>query len=243
MLGCTMKSFRLGLIATAFLGLATAATASCGYYHVVQPGETLADVAEQGLGSVFRFETIRKVNAPFLRESDFALEAGRLIDLPCPGTQSDVASLATTVEPKGLWNLMLHVRGMQILDIRSLKTLAGGVLPHTIAIPFEFWQAPNDSSTAGAAQHMANVIGGAGLRLDQPIAILYGNDTAMGSGEALFVSWLLKSAGAEQTAILRGGYDAWVNADLPITVNTARVAPYKAKISLSADWRRGSSTN
>lgn len=236
--GRIMKTVLSALITSGFLGLASVASA-CGHFHVVQAGETLAQVAEKNLGSVFQFGLIKEANASLIRSGDLQLEAGHLLDLPCLAPSSDVSALSTPVAPTDLWALMRNMGDVQVLDIRSLSTLAAGVLPKTVAIPYDFWQAPNDISRPGsAADHIANVIGGAGLRLDRPIAILHGEDAEVDAGRALFVSWLLKSAGAKQTAIISGGYPAWVSAGLPITVEMAGAEPYELDVTLSSNWRK-----
>ncbi len=233
-----MKLFRSAVIASAFCGLATLASANCGHYHVVQEGETLARIAEANLGSVFKVEQLADQNSKALRGFGAQIEAGMLLDLPCSDAQDIDVSLAETVGPQQLWRLIQDVPEVQVLDIRSLKALSNGVLPKTIAVPYQFWQAPKGSAGgARVEKHIANVIGGSGLRLDRPIAILHGDATPMDAGRAVFVSWLLKSAGAEQLAILRGGYEAWTATEQPISMNTASAEPYTLEVTLSANWR------
>lgn len=233
-----MMSFRLALMAAAVCGLANAAAAKCGHFHVVAEGETLPMIAGANLGSVFKAETLAQQNAMSLRAFGASLEPGMILDLPCARDAADAVSLAETVEPQQLWQIVQDIDDVQVLDIRSLKALSEGVLPKTIAVPYEFWKAPKGAAGAmRAEQHIANIIGGAGLRLDRPIAILHSDSTPQDAGRAVFVSWLLKSAGADQLAILRGGYAAWMTAQLPISMSTASAEPYTLNVTLSANWR------
>lgn len=59
----------------------------------------------------------------------------------------------------------------------------------------------------------------------------------MKTGATAVIYWMLKSYGAEQLAILRGGFAAWERAGLPIAEKFIPATPYKANVEFDWSWR------
>lgn len=126
---------------------------------------------------------------------------------------------------------------VQVIDIRSKKYLKHGVVPGAVWIPFSEWRGP--SSRPGnplRPEQLAEMLGAAGLRLDKPIVIHNHANKTIQNGRAAIVYWVLKSAGAQQLAILNGGFKDWQAADLPVTDTHTIKKPTQVDVAYSYEW-------
>ena len=126
---------------------------------------------------------------------------------------------------------------IQILDIRKEKYVNDGTIPGAIWIPFTTWRGPSERPGQPPSEvALEALVGENGLRLDQPIVIHNHSDKTIQNGRAAIVYWTLKSAGAENIAILNGGFKAWRAADLPEADVPASPEAYVADLSYQTDW-------
>lgn len=227
------------LSASVLVGLATSA-AACVDMYVVKHGDTLSEIARKELGSVFGYNEIYKLNQDVIGENPHRISIGMELQLPCVSGDEIAIDWSVMPDPASLPSLMRQTR-IQIVDIRSAKAVEGGVIPGSIWIPYKDWRGPKDNPGAPpSVETLSRVLGDAGLRVDQPIVIIHNKPTAMDTGRAAYVYWLLKSVGADQLAILRGGYAGWTRAGLYTFAGPLKQSPYTAELELSWDWRADS---
>lgn len=178
---------------------------------------------------------------------------GTVINLPCvelaaPAVDKveTVAFSDTILDDLPEWSVlvdpdkldMLAGRGAtQILDIRSEKARAKGAIDGTINIPYGAWRGPreNPGQPPSDAQ-LSQIIGAAGLRLNQPIVIMHSSAAAFDTGRAAYIYWLLKSLGADQVALLPGGFSALEPKMAEATFNLPPIQSYEARVALSDHW-------
>ena len=235
----TCGSFAKVSIATlAFVMSAGIAVANCEEFYTVKEGDTLPKIAKAQLGSMFDYAKLQQANFGTLGGS-FEVRAGMVLDVPCPEVAPGEARLNLSVmpDPETVAPL-IKVGAVQVLDVRTAEETGGGVLPETILIPFETFRGPADNpGLPPSEERLAEIFGNAGLHLDRPIVIVHHKPTQMDTGRAAFVYWLLKSSGAEQLAIMRGGFNAWQAIDLPVSETAAKAEPYTAQVSFARTWR------
>lgn len=127
---------------------------------------------------------------------------------------------------------MLAHRDIQVLDLRSAGLRAQGMLPGTTSVTYTDWRgAAANPGLPPSEAHLSAIIGAAGLHLDAPIVIVGHDDTASAMARAAYVYWVLASLGADELAILNGGYKAWDAAGLPVVTKTRDTTPYTAKLT------------
>jgi thiosulfate/3-mercaptopyruvate sulfurtransferase len=126
---------------------------------------------------------------------------------------------------------------VQFVDIRSQKYVRKGVVPGAVWLPFSQWRGPSDRpGQMQTEDEIATFIGDAGLRLDQPIVVYNHSGKTVQSGRAAIVYWMLKTAGAEDIAIMNGGFKAWRAAGLPEAEEPFVAQPIITNVSYSRDW-------
>ena len=104
----------------------------------------------------------------------------------------------------------------QIIDIRAEKYVKNGTIPGAVWIPFPQWRQPSDRPGQPLIEEdMAKLLGDAGIRLDRPIVVYNHSGRTVQTGRSAIAYWVLKTAGAEQLAILNGGFKAWRADGLP----------------------------
>ena len=233
-----LKPFFFGLL----MALATANSAraeACGGTYQVKHGDTLSEIAQHQVGTVFALHQLIAANPGKIGHNLNQLHVGVVLDLPCRVPMGGFSS-----DTPFNWSVMPGAREVvplvqanqtQILDIRSMDAIKNGVIPGAIHVPYKAWQTA--SGTAPNEAMLAEIYGLSGLRLDQPIVIVNGRATVDDLGAAAFVYWLLKSSGAQQLAILRNGHQSWVNADQPLDAVPALMDPYEMDVTLAYTWR------
>ena len=212
------------------LCFSSATFANCGSDYVVRSGDTLTQIARSTLGSVFEFTRIHRANLDVIGHDPSRVEVGSQLYIPC---QTALEDMNWSVMPD-LPELMRlrQLEEVQVLDIRSVKLAKKGMLPNSINMPYSVWRNPTeDTSKPATAEEVASIVGWSGLQLDRPIVIVHHKPTPMDIGRAAYVYWLLKSSGAEQLAILKGGYNAWKKQGLATSVHAAKRRPYEAEVT------------
>ncbi|MEM6940393.1 MAG: rhodanese-like domain-containing protein [Pseudomonadota bacterium] len=210
---------------------------ACTPNYVVEKGDSLSKIARAELGSIFEYRTIYDVNRDVIGRNPNRIYVGQELSIPCEGAPVGDLRWSVMPSPEMIAELSGQAR-LQILDIRKPKEVAKGAIPGAITIPYAAWRGPADNLGAPPSEEsLAALIGDAGLRLDQPIVIVHSKEHPMRTGSAAVVYWLLKSSGAEQLAILRGGYKAWEQADKRLASRPAPPRPYEAKVAFNWEWR------
>lgn len=212
------------------------AAADCAPTYTVAQGDTLSKIAETQLGSIFDFQLIYDANRDLIGDNPNRIEIGQVLRMPCAGSLGDV-DWSLMPNPETL-AVLLQTHAVQILDIREPSAIQDGVIPGSIAIPYANWRGPEqDLGEPPSPERFAQLIGNSGLRLDRPTIIVHSHEHPMQTGAAAVVYWLLKSYGAEQLAILRGGFAAWERAELPVASKFLQATPYEVKVTFDWSWR------
>ncbi|QHQ35773.1 rhodanese-like domain-containing protein [Algicella marina] len=229
----------------------------CPPEHIVASGDTLSTIAERYLGDPLEYRAIHEINTAVIGPDAGRIEIGMVLVLPCAEPVLATAFIAdgrralpplqeerrvSTVEN---WSVLMEPeivaewqdKGVQIVDIRSPKAQAGGVIPGSLSLPYSLWR--GDKKNPGkppSAQELSLVIGQSGLRLDEPIIIVNAKREAFDTGRAAYIYWLLKSLGATDLALVKGGFDGWKEANLDVVAETATLPPYKADLFMDQTW-------
>ena len=126
---------------------------------------------------------------------------------------------------------------VQVIDIRSKKYLKHGVVPGAVWMPFADWRGPKSRpGNPPKTEKLAEMLGQAGLRLDRPIVVHNHSNKTIQNGRAAIVYWILKSAGAQQLAVLNGGFKGWKAEGLPTAETHAQKKPTKLDVAYSYEW-------
>ncbi|MEL6572949.1 MAG: rhodanese-like domain-containing protein [Pseudomonadota bacterium] len=126
---------------------------------------------------------------------------------------------------------------MQIVDIRQAKHIADGVIPGALWMPFAEWRGTEDRpSQPPTEEEFEALLGAHGLNIDDPIVVHHRAGKTIQTGRAAIVYWLLKSAGADQVAILDGGYAAWTDAGLPSDPTPSQQLPRVVDVTFNSEW-------
>lgn len=234
-----------------YLFLAPTVAVACTSYTVVA-GDTLSRIAGQLLGDTRAYNEIYTRNVDVIGPDAELIEIGMVLKMPCedgPPAETILASVALEPTiPDGLelpdWAVLveanavaaLQKQGAQVLDIRSAKAHSGGVIPGALALPYTLWRGPEENPGAPATtEQLSALIGEAGLRLDRPIVIVNAKRSAFDTGRGAYVYWVLKSLGAAQLALLKGGHAAWQEAGY-ITAEPATAPAYPAELFMDLTW-------
>lgn len=137
------------------------------------------------------------------------------------------------VAPKPLAAFRHANLDIQVIDIRSEKYLKKGAIEGAVWMPhLQFHGTSARSGQPPTEAELSSMLAEAGISLDQPIVVYNHANKTFQNGRAATVYWLLKTAGADQLAILNGGFKAWQAEDLPIAeVPTIRSAIAPAEIT------------
>ncbi len=141
------------------------------------------------------------------------------------------------IEASELSALMEATPNLQVIDIRSEKHIADGVLPGAIWIPFDTWRGTEDRpSQPPTEEEFEALLGAHGVRIEDPIIVHHRAGKTIQTGRAAIVYWLLKSAGADEVAILDGGYKGWTEADLPTQDAPSVANSHVVDITFETEW-------
>lgn len=233
------KLTRILVILAAFPTAAQAQT--CTDRYVVAPGDDLVQIARKLLGDPARFREIYAANAKLIGADPSRIEIGMNLLIPCrrDAVEKDapVREWRRLVDAGALDRLRRN-RRVQIVDVRAAGDVGKGTIAGAISVPYEDWRNAVLAGTDTASNlALSALVGASGIRLRRPIIVVNADATAFDAGRAAFVYWVLKSAGAGQLALLKGGIEAWRAAGLPISQRPARKLRYRASLSISDTWR------
>lgn len=233
-----MSTFKAIKLAAFGLLCSGAAAVACSNTYVVERGDTLSEIAQFEAGTVLRLPQIIELNKAALRGNPNRLLVGQVLLLPCDTESIETVDWSVMPLPQDLVAVQ-DLADVQIVDIRSAKAIKkSGTLPGALHIPYKAFRGPKSNPGQPPSDaELAELIGGSGLRLDQPIVLVHTKASAMDMGRAALVYWILKSSGAEQIAILRGGYAAWTAADLETTAAPGEAQAYDVSVTFSKEWR------
>lgn len=126
---------------------------------------------------------------------------------------------------------------IQIIDIRAEKYVAKGTIPGAVSMPYKSWRGPKHRPGQPPAEADLEVfLGAAGIDLDRPILVFNHTGKTLQTGQAAYVYWLLKTAGAEKTSILGGGFKSWNAADLTVADAPSVLEPTVVDATYRDDW-------
>lgn len=230
---------RVYLFALAIFHLSAVVSAAqtCGEPYTVQRGDTLSTIAESALGSILDYELIHEANQEVLGRNPNSVEVGLTIYIPCKG--EPLTPVEWSVLPSPGIAAMFQARGrVQMLDIRPEKEIRRAFIEGAVWVPYAQWRGPpEDPGTPPSAAELNLIIGKAGLQLERPIIIIHTKGYSLDAGRAAYVYWLLKSMGAQQLALMDGGFAAWTAAGLPVAGAPAQPQPYAAAYAIDDSWR------
>lgn len=232
-----MRPSKYVLLSSALFFLTTFTAKACGLSYIVQRGDTLSAIAEAQLGSVFKMQKLHNANRGVIGRDPDLIRVGQTLAIPCDTVSIDTVDWSVMPEPSAVHALMARA-DIQVLDIRSVKAVSKGVVPGAVSVPFKNWRGPKDNPGAPPSEAtLSALIGAAGLDISRPIVVVHNKPNPMDMGRAALVYWLLKSSGAKQLAILRGGHAAWAKAGLPTDAAPRLPAPRSVKVRFSREWR------
>lgn len=251
-----------GLLADWASGPAALA-ADCPPTHRVERGETLSIIAGRYLGDVLAYRELHRLNRALIGPDPSVVEIGTVLTIPCPGRApaGDVAGAAPAAagpeppEPAPAapddrtgdrWlplmsaaELAARIGGgrLQVLDIRAVASGDETYIPGALTAPFALWHGSDGPVPDGRS--LSRLIGGTGLDLARPIVLVAGDADARSVGQAAWVYWLLKSAGADRLGILEPGFAGWQAAGLPVETSPANARERRIAVSFDPRWAAG----
>ncbi len=112
--------------------------------------------------------------------------------------------------------------GLRLADVRSLKEYQAGHIPGAVHVDVDDWTA---LALAPGGLHNADEwgrrVGALGITKALPVVVYGGGNVTA----ATRIWWTLKYVGVEQVGILDGGWDAWKQADGPVSVTVPHTTP------------------
>lgn len=232
-----MSFFKTALLAAFLVLTSTAQALSCIPSYTVEPGDTLSRIAQTQLGSYLALESVYRANIDVIGDDPDRISVGMRLDLPCTTTAANPVNWAVFPSPDIVAHLQARA-AVQVLDIRSASAVEKGVIPWSVSVPYAEWRGPReDRSMTMNADDLSRIVGASGLRVDQPVVIIHNQPSPMDTGRAAVVYWMLKSVGFKEIAIMKGGFQAWKDADLPIANRPTEPDAYHAELLFSTKWR------
>lgn len=218
------------------LSLSTAAAQACTPQHDVVRGDTLWDISGAQLGSVFGYPQIVEANPETIKDPDL-IYIGDVLNIPCKTGALGEIDWSVMPTPDVVAHLQTRIE-LQVIDIRTPQEVADGTVPDALAIPYDAWRGPEENpGSPRSSAYYAELIGDAGLRMDVPTVIVHAEDTPLSTGAGAYVYWVLKSMGAKDIAVLRGGFEAWAASGQRIAPRPSRQPAYDADLTFAQDWR------
>ncbi len=232
-----MMKYKLIPLAVTLAFFSASMAQACTPRYEIAKGDTLWKIASKQLGTVWASAQIYEDNRDVIGSNPDLIYAGDVLDIACePAALGDIDwSVMPTAD---VLETIIERVDIQVVDVRSIAEIGSGFIPGSVWLPYSQWRGPADNPGAPReAAYYAEMIGKAGVRTDVPTIIVHAENTPMSTGSSAYVYWIMKSLGAEQLAILRGGFDAWSEGDHPIEFKSGRLTPYKANLSFSEEWR------
>lgn len=145
--------------------------------------------------------------------------AARAQEAAVPGSAAD----EVFVSPARAWEIAGDGAGV-ILDVRGRVSF---VMAHPKGAVQTDWQAFSDPDEEGRLypdlDELARRIGVLGISNDRPVVVIGKWDEGWGEEGRLF--WMLEYLGHPDVHIVEGGFDAWLDAGLPLEVGAPSVEP------------------
>ncbi|TAM09804.1 MAG: sulfurtransferase [Nevskiaceae bacterium] len=115
---------------------------------------------------------------------------------------------------------------VRVIDIRSPRDYEGGHIAGSVSAPYAEWRGPaRDPGTLPPQDALVGLVRRLGVDAGtQAVIVSWGTDGLDTAGAAR-VYWTLKYLGLTQLSILNGGMVAWKAADLPLSLEPARIEP------------------
>ena len=122
-----------------------------------------------------------------------------------------------------------------IIDTRDPDSYAAGHIPGAVNIHdiFTFLATSNKEGMEELRDKFAEAFGAAGLSGEE-VAVIYEESMNTGFGQSCRGYFLLQFLGYPKTAVLHGGFQAWVAEDMPVTTEAAIPQPKTFPIDESA---------
>lgn len=219
------------------LALSGGAAMACTPIYTVQHGDTLTSIAHRELGTPTALHAIYQANQHIIGENAHRIHIGMELDIPCQGGINRPMNWAALPSAQSLDAMRKEVE-VQILDIRPAAEVAEGVIPGSVSVPYSQWRgSAGEEFAIPSSADLSELIGNAGLRIDQPIVLVASRHEMMDNGRAAMVYWLLKSSGVRTLAILLEGFEGWELEGLPIAAKPVTPVPYDIDILFSPKWR------
>ena len=229
--------WRAGLVVALVALLGAPAAGACTPDYRVVPGDTLSSIALDQLGTIFAYPRIHEANRVTIGEDPDAIRAGQTLAIPCASPEARRIDWSVIAEPETIQPYLV-AWGIQVLDIRPAIAGRPGRHPARRVVgtlsPLE--RARGQSRRPPVRGRAGRAAVGAGIDPSEPVLVVHGKDNPMDVGRAARVYWLLKSSGAGQIAILRGGFAAWTRAELPVAEGPAVPIPAPVEIEFARDW-------
>ena len=150
---------------------------------------------------------------------------------------TDDADWARFINPEELIGLIDAEQDLQIIDIRSEKYVTKGVIPGAVWVPFDEWRGPTERpGQVPTEAEFEAFLGENGFDLDAPIVVHNHSGKTIQTGRSAIVYWLLKTGGADQVAILDGGFKAWAAAELPQADAPVVPEPTEVDLTFRNEW-------
>lgn len=232
-------------------GGGTALAEGCPTRHTVSPGDTLSRIAQRYYGDRLRFRELYAANRGVIGADPSIIEIGTVLAIPCLDGSTAApppdAAPETVTAPEG-WLPLMDLAGLdaaapaaQVLDIRPLADTTGGFIPGALVVPFSRWRSELAPGGAGLPPERAlsRLIGEAGIDINRPVVLVPTRRDAASMGEAAWIYWVLKSAGARQIAILEPGFEGWRDAGRPVVQSPASARARQVALTLADDWTAG----
>lgn len=149
--------------------------------------------------------------------------------------QSD--SWSAYLEPAALSERIATGDEVQIIDIRSSKYVKRGIIPGAVWIPFPEWRGDKERpGQVPTEEELEAMLGANGIDPNKPIVIYNHAAKTVQTGRSAIVYWILKSAGAEDIAILNGGFKAWAGMSYPEAEAPIAPTPVSVDITYTEEW-------
>lgn len=145
----------------------------------------------------------------------------------------------TLIDATELYELM-ETEPVVIIDTRAPEDYATSHIPGAVNIReiFSYLSTSTPEGLASMQDMFVELLGKAGLS-GKELAVIYEDTMNNGYGQSCRGYFLLKYLGYSRVSILHGGYQAWLDADLPITAEVptpeAKTFPLNIDISLIVD--------
>jgi thiosulfate/3-mercaptopyruvate sulfurtransferase len=118
----------------------------------------------------------------------------------------------------------LNDPALVVIDARPANAYQSGHVPGAVSLPVQltFGQDPDDAKVA-PINHIQGLISQLGIGSENK-AVIYDDGSFI---DAARLFWVLETYGHKNVALLRGGYDAWVSKNYPVSWDAVKRNPGK----------------